>query len=105
MQAFMEVLITCKYEKDRTRNTRGNVVTMYFRRSIAANSVVSCPNWPKLELVQAFMEIFITRKYEKDRITNARKSVNTVGLFSPIRQEYLFVWQPEIFLSRPVSQS
>ena len=42
----------------------------FFRRSRAANSVVSCPIWPKFELVRDFMHGFVTCKYKKDRIKN-----------------------------------
>ena len=36
-----------------------------FRRSRAANSVVSGPMWPKFELVRDFMHVLVTYKYEK----------------------------------------
>ena len=39
-----------------------------FRRSRAANSVVSCPIWPKFELVREFMDVLVTCKYKKDGI-------------------------------------
>ena len=61
--AFMYVLITCKYEKDPIKNSRENVMTSFFplqvygnffRRSRAANSVVSGHIWPKFELIQDY---------------------------------------------------
>ena len=44
-----------------------------FRRSRAANSVVSCPIWPKFELVRDFMHVLVTCKYKKDRIKTTEK--------------------------------
>ena len=41
-----------------------------FRRSRAANSVVSGPIWPKFELVRDYMHVLVTCKYKKDRIKN-----------------------------------
>ena len=38
----------------------------FFRRSRAANSIVSGGIWPKFKLIQAFMHVLITCKYEKD---------------------------------------
>ena len=35
----------------------------FFRRSRAANSVVSGPIWPKFELVRDFMHVLVTCKY------------------------------------------
>ena len=73
----MYVLITCKYEKDPIKNSRENVMTLFFplqvygnffRRSRAANSVVSGQIWPKFELIQDIMHVLITSKFEKDRI-------------------------------------
>ena len=40
----------------------------FFRRSRAANSVVSGSIWPKFELVRDFMHVLVTCKYKKDRI-------------------------------------
>ena len=36
-----------------------------FRRSRAANSVVSSPIWPKFKLVRDFMHVLVTCKYRK----------------------------------------
>ena len=38
--------------------------TLILRRSVAANSIVSCPIWPNFELIQAFMDVFVTCKTE-----------------------------------------
>ena len=53
-----------------------------FRRSRAANSVVSGPIWRKFELVRDFMHVLVTCKYRKDRIKNNREKVETS--FSPL---------------------
>ena len=52
-----------------------------FRRSRAANSVVSGLIWPNFELVLDFMYVLVTWKYKKDRIKNNREKVETS--FSP----------------------
>ena len=44
-----------------------------FRRSRAANFVVSGPIWPKFELVRDFMHVLVTCKYKKDRIKSNRE--------------------------------
>ena len=55
-----------------------------FRRSRAANSIVSGPIWPKFKLVRDFMHVLVTCKYKKDRIKKARKGGDIV--FSIISQ-------------------
>ena len=52
-----------------------------FRRSRAANSIVSGPIWPKFELVWEFMHVLVTCKYKKDRIKNNREKVETSFFF------------------------
>ena len=73
----MYVLITCKYEKDPIKNSRENVMTLFFplkiygnffRRSRTANSVVGGPIWQKFELIHNIMHVLVTSKFEKDRI-------------------------------------
>ena len=73
----MHVLITCKFEKDRINSNGEKVVTSIFRRSRAANSIVSGGTWPKFKHIQAFMHVLITCKYEKDPIKNSRENVIT----------------------------
>ena len=83
IQAFMHVLIVCKYEKDQMKNNGENVMTsfsplivygIFFRHSRAANSVVHGRISPTFELIQALMYIIITYKYEM----NPRKCDDTV---------------------------
>ena len=86
IQAFMHVLISCKYEKDQMKNSGENVMTsfsplyvyeIFFRRSMAANSVVHGQISPNFELIQALMYINITCKYEMNPIKNVREKVMT----------------------------
>ena len=49
----------------------------FFRRSSAANSVVSGPIWPKFELVRDFMHVLVTCKYKNDWIKNNQEKVET----------------------------
>ena len=58
------------------------IIWEFFRRSRAANSVVSGPIWPKFKLVRDFMYVLVTCKYEKDRIKNNWEKVETS--FSPL---------------------
>ena len=84
----MYVLITCKYEKDPIKNSRENMMTLFFplwvygkffRRSRAAYSVVGGLIWPKFELIQDIMHVLITCKFEKDRInSNGEKVVTSI---------------------------
>ena len=46
------------------------VVVVFFRRSRAANSVVSGRIIPKSELLQAFIVVLITGKNEEDPVKN-----------------------------------
>ena len=73
MQAFMHVIIACKYEKDQMKNSGENVMTsfsplsvygIFFRCSRAANSVVHGRISPNFELIQALMDFIVTCKYE-----------------------------------------
>ena len=62
---------------------------LFFRRSRAANSIVSGGIWPKFKLIQAFMHVLITCKYEMDPIKKAEKMwwrsfphYKSMGIFS-----------------------
>ena len=48
-----------------------------FRRSRAANSVVSGPIWPKFELVRDFMHVLVTCKYKQDWVKTNWERVET----------------------------
>ena len=86
IQAFMHVLIACKYEKDQMKNSRENVMTsfsplqvygIFFRHSRAANSVVHGPFSPNFELIEAIMYIIVTCKYEMNPIKNVGENALT----------------------------
>ena len=72
----MPVLVTSNFDADSNKIERASMETAFshymsmgfFRRSRAANSVVSGPIWPKFELVRDFMHVLVTCKYKKDRI-------------------------------------
>ena len=51
----------------------------FFRRSRAANSIVSGPIWPKFELVLDFMHVLVTCKYKKDQMKSSREKVETLS--------------------------
>ena len=86
IQAFMHVLVNCKYEKDQMKNSGENVMAsfspllvygIFFRRSRAANSVVHGRISPNFELIQALMYIIVTCKYEMNPIKNVQENVMT----------------------------
>ena len=86
IQAFMHVLIACKYGKDQMKNSGENVMTsfspllvygIFFRRSREANSVVHGRISPNFEVIQALMYIIVTCKYEMNPIKNVRENVMT----------------------------
>ena len=77
----MVILHTCKNEVDPIKNEGARLLTrlyvVYFRRSRAAYSVVSCGILPKFELIQAFIIVIITCKNEEDPINNEGARVLT----------------------------
>ena len=90
-QAFMPVLITSNFDDDSIKNERASMETEFshyksmgnfFRRSRAANSVVSGPIWPKFEPIRHFMHVLVICKFKKDRIKNNREKVEIP--FSPL---------------------
>ena len=90
--AFMPFLVfTSNVDDDSIKNERASKETpfsyyksmgIFFRRSRAANSIVSCPSWPKFKLVRDFMHVLVICKYKKDRIKSNREKVETP--FSPV---------------------
>ena len=78
LQALMHVIITCKYEKDRIKNSREKVATPFF--SIITLSIAMETSgwiWPNSKLIQALMYVIIPCKYEMDLIKNSREKVAT----------------------------
>ena len=80
----MVVLLTCKNEEDPIKNEGARVLTrlLFFRRSRAANSVVSGGIMPKFKLIQALMVVLVTCKNEKDHIKN--EGFRVLTKFSPL---------------------
>ena len=72
-----------------------------FRRSRAANSIVSGPIWPKVKLLRDFMHVLITCMYKKNRIKNNWEKVETS--FSPLKvnERFLLPWKPVLIQSVP----
>ena len=90
-QAFMPLLVTSNFDGDSIKNEQASMEMafshykskgIFFRRSRAANSVVSGLIWPKFELVRDFMHVLVTCKYKKDWIKSNREKVETS--FSPL---------------------
>ena len=85
IQALMYVIITCKYEKDPTKNNPENVAIPFFKITCITLSVAmetSGRIWQNFELIQAFMHVLIAYKYEKDQMKNSGENVMTS--FSPL---------------------
>ena len=68
IQVLMYGILTCKYEKDPIKNSREkvatpfphyNYMTIFFKRSRAAKSIVLGRNWSNFELIQAFMYVIV----------------------------------------------
>ena len=84
IQAFMHVLLTCKFEVDQIKNEGARVFTRFLplygdfsRRSRAANSAVLGLIWPNFELVRDVMDVLVTCKYEEYPIKNEGARVVT----------------------------
>ena len=74
----MHVIIACKYEKDRMKNSRENVETPFFPIiTLSITMETSGWIWPNFELIQALMYVIITCQYEKDPIKNSPEKVET----------------------------
>ena len=95
----MPVLVTSNFDDDSIKTEQASMETAFshyksgksFRRSRAANSVVSGLVWPKFELVRDFMHV----KYKKDRNKSNREKVEIP--FSPLKVNggFLLPWTPE----------
>ena len=78
----MHVIIACKYEKERIKNSQEKVETMFFIITLSVTMETSGWIWPNFDLIQALMYVIDTCKYEKDPIKNNREKVET--LFFPL---------------------
>ena len=66
VQAFMPVLVTCKFAKDPIKGDWKKQETSFFGRSGARNSKMTGQIRPKFELVRDFMPILVSCKFDKD---------------------------------------
>ena len=72
-RGFTPVLVNSNFYDDSIKNEQDSMEKPFshykygnfFRRSRAANSIVSGPIWPKFELVRDFMHVLVTCKYKK----------------------------------------
>ena len=69
----MHVIVTCKFERERMKNSREKVETPFFSIIILYVSMeTSGWIWPTFKLIQALMYVIITCKYEKDPFLSAK---------------------------------
>ena len=74
VRALMHVIVTCKYEKERMKNSREKVETMFFfNHNLSFTMETSDWIWPNFKLIQALMYVIITCKYEKDQTKKSQK--------------------------------
>ena len=74
----MHVIITCKYEKDRIKNSRKKVAIHFFPTiTLSVAMETSSRIWPNFKLIQALMHVIVTCKYEIDSINYSREKAAT----------------------------
>ena len=75
----MHVIITCKFEKDRIKNSREKVATPVSSIALSDAMETSSRIWPNFKLIQAlmYMYVIVTCKYKMDPIKNSREKVAT----------------------------
>ena len=77
VQALMHVIVTCKYEKERMKNSQKSGDTVFSNITLSVTMETSRWIWPNFKLIQALMYVIITCKYEKDLIKKSREKVET----------------------------
>ena len=78
VRALMHVIVTCKYEKERMKNSQEKVETPFFPIiTLSVTMDTSGWIWPNFKLIQALMYVIITCKYEKDLIKKNQEKVET----------------------------
>ena len=80
VRALMHVIVTCKYEKERMKNSREKVETpllFFFIITLSVTIETGSWIWLNFKLIQALMYVFINCKYEKDPIKKSREKVET----------------------------
>ena len=88
---LMHIMIICKYEKDRMKNSREKVVTLFLPLSVAMEN--SGLIWPNFKFIQALMYVIITCKYEKEPIKNNQEKA--ARPFFKL-YHYLLPWKPVV---------
>ena len=80
----MYVLVTYKYEEDQMKNECARIVNhikeLYFRHSMAANSLVGGQLWLKIKLIEALIVVLHTCNNYEDPSKNESTSVLTTLL-------------------------
>ena len=74
LRVLMHIIIICKYEKDRMKNSWEKVFAII---TLSVAMETSGLIWPNFELIPTFMYVIITCKYEKDPIKNNQEKVAT----------------------------
>ena len=77
-RALMHAIITCKYKKERMKNSRkkrGD--TIFPIITLSVTKVITGLIWLNFKLIQALMYVIITYRYEKDPIKKSREKVET----------------------------
>ena len=77
----MNVLVTCQYEEDSTKNRGARSFTLYINFSDAQGQITGVGGriWLKFELIQAFTHVLVTCKNQDDRIKNEGASVHKIS--------------------------
>ena len=78
VRALIHVIVICKYEKERMKNSREKVETPFSPIiTLSVTMGTSCWIGLNFKLIQALMYVIITCKYEKDPINNSREKMET----------------------------
>ena len=75
----MFVLVTYKNEEDQMKNecARQDIKELYFRQSMAANSIVAGQVWLKIKLIEALIVVLDTCENDEDPSKDESTSVLT----------------------------
>ena len=67
----MHGIVTCKYEKERMKNSSEKVETLFSNITLSVTMETNGLIWPNFKVIQVLMYVIITCKYEKDPIKNS----------------------------------
>ena len=76
VRTLMHVIVTCKYEKERMKNSREKVDTVFSFITLSVTVETTGWIWPTFKLIQALMYAIITCTYEKDPFLSAKVIIN-----------------------------